>query len=212
MWGDKERGQVGYNEEMFEGDAPQAEPTPREDRATADEQAFARSLLQRQLAAGERLRWQGSPMKLHGPRGGMQKMFAAVFLGFACFWEVMALQALAVGPMGLFFPLFGIPFILVGLKLFFPGLGAGRRLRSTVYAVTDRRAIEVSRGRVTSWDLDALTSVEKYYYQDGTGDLVLSNDQVEHYRHNGHTHTRPVTLTFYGLADVDAAEAALRGR
>lgn len=64
----------------------------------------------------------------------------------------------------------------------------------------------MSGGRVTAWDLDAVTSVEKFYYPDGTGDLVLSNGQVEHYWHNGHSHTRGVTLTFHGLSDVDAAE------
>ena len=210
MWEEKDRASVGYNEDMFEGDAPSDE-APQAAPAQSDDQALA--LLERQLAPGEQLLWQGRPLKLHGPRSGMQKLVAAVFLGFACFWEVNALQALFVGGLfGIIFPLFGIPFILVGLKLFFPGLGAGSRLRQTVYGITTRRAITVSRGRVTAWDLDAVASVEKFYHKDGTGDLVLSNGQVEHYWHNGHSHTRAVTLTFYGLADVDAAEAALRSR
>lgn len=208
---EKDSGPVGYNEEMFEGDAPSDGPAavPPAGRPAAD---AACALLERQLAPGEQLLWQGRPLKLHGPRGGFQKMFAVVFLAFACFWEVGALQALGAGPMGLIFPLFGIPFILVGLKMLFPGLGAGPRLRQTVYGITTRRAIAVSRGRVTAWDRDAVTSVEKFYYADGTGDLVLSNGQLEHYYHNGHSHTRAVTLVFAGLADVDAAEAALRSR
>lgn len=211
MWEEKDSGPVGYNEEMFEGETPSNElpAAPQAGRPAVND---AGTLLQCQLAPGERLLWQGRPLKLHGPRGGFQKMFAVVFLGFACFWEVGALQALSAGPLGLVFPLFGIPFILVGLKMLFPGLGAARRLRGTVYGITDRRAIAVSLGRVTAWDLDAVTGVEKLYYPDGTGDLVLSNGQVEHYWHNGHSHTRGVTLTFAGLPDVDAAEAALRSR
>lgn len=211
MWEDENRNSVGYNEEMFEGDAPSDEPRqPAPARPAGQDPA---ALLQRQLAPGEQLVWWGQPKKVHGPRSGMQKMFAVVFLAFACFWEVSALQALFVGGVfGVIFPLFGIPFIVVGLKMLFPGLGASRRLRQTVYGVTTLRAISVCGGQVTAWDLDAVTSVEKFYYQDGTGDLVLSNGQVEHYYHNGHSHTRAVTLTFFGLTDVDAAEAALRAR
>lgn len=211
MLEDENRSSVGYNEEMFEGDAPSDEPLRAAPARPAGQDPAA--LLQRQLAPGEQLVWWGQPKKLHGPRGGMQKLFAVVFLAFACFWEVSALQALFVGGVfGAIFPLFGIPFIVVGLKMLFPGLGASRRLSRTAYGVTTRRAIAVSGGRVTAWDLDSVTSVEKFYYPDGTGDLVLSNGQVEHYWHNGHSHTRGVTLTFHGLSDVDAAEAALRAR
>lgn len=209
MWNKRDESQTGYNEEMFgteRGAAP--EPSSYPDEAAADD---LRALLERQLAPGEQLLWWGRPLKFHGPQRGMQRMFAVVFLIFACFWELQALQALFVGGLfGLIFPLFGIPFILVGLKMLFPGIGAARRLQQTVYGITTRRAIEVSGGRVTAWDLDAVTSVEKFYYKDGTGDLLLSNGQLQHYYHNGHSHSRAVKLTFYGLADVDAAEAALR--
>lgn len=211
MWEDESRSQVGYNEEMFEGDAPSDAPLQPAAPHPAGQEPL--SLLERQLAPGEQLVWWGQPKKLHGPRSGMQRLFAVVFLGFACFWEVTALQALFVGGLfGVIFPLFGIPFILVGVKMLFPGLGASRHLRRTVYGVTTRRAVVVNGGQVTAWDLDAVTSVEKFYYKDGTGDLVMSNGQVEHYYHNGHSRTRAVTLTFYGLTDVDAAEAALRVR
>lgn len=211
MWEDENRSPVGYNEEMFEGDAPSDEPSQAALAHPAGRDPS--DLLRRQLAPGEQLVWWGQPKKLHGPRGGMQKLFAVVFLAFACFWEASALQALFVGGVfGVIFPLFGIPFIVIGLKMLFPGLGASRRLRQTVYGVTTLRAISVCGGRVTAWDLDAVTSVEKFYYTDGTGDLVLSNGQVEHYWHNGHSHTRGVTLTFCGLTDVDAAEAALHAR
>lgn len=211
MWEDENQGPVGYNREMFEGEAPSGDQGREARPRAAGPDPLA--LLQRQLGPGEQLVWWGQPQKLHGPRGGMQKMFAGVFLAFACFWEVGALQALSVGGvLGLVFPLFGVPFIVIGLKMLFPGLGAARRLRQTAYGVTTRRAIAVSGGRVAAWDLDSVASVEKFYYPDGTGDLVLSNGRVEHYWHNGHSHTRGVTLTFFGLSDVDAAEAALRAR
>ena len=95
MLEDENRSSVGYNEEMFEGDAPSDEPLSAAPARPAGQDPAA--LLQRQLAPGEQLVWWGQPKKLHGPRGGMQKLFAVVFLAFACFWEVSALQALFVG-------------------------------------------------------------------------------------------------------------------
>lgn len=213
MWQERENSSVGYNEEMFgEPSSPmQQEPEqepPRPRAAASDAQA----LLARQLAPGERLLWSGSPKKLHGPRGA-GKLFAVFFLGFACFWELMALQTLTAGAgiFGIVFPLFGIPFILVGIKLLFPQVG-GPKPEEIVYAVTDQRVLVVTRGRVSSWELDSVQGVEKRYYPDGTGDLILSNGQVETYYRNGHTHHRNITMEFSGLADVDAAEAALRSR
>ena len=122
MWQERENSSVGYNEEMFgEPSSPvQQEPEqepPRPRAAAGDAQA----LLARQLAPGERLLWSGSPKKLHGPRGA-GKLFAVFFLGFACFWELMALQTLTAGAgvFGIVFPLFGIQFSLVGIQLLFP--------------------------------------------------------------------------------------------
>lgn len=211
MWNEQDKSSVGYNEEMF-GESPaagrEAETQPRPREATGAAQA----LLERQIAPGERLLWSGRPQKLHGPRG-MGRLFAVFFLGFACVWELMALQSLALGAglFGLVFPLFGIPFILVGIKMLFPQVG-GPKPEEIAYAITDQRVLVVTKGRVSSWELDSIRGVEKRYYQDGTGDLILSNGQVETYYRNGHTRHRNITMEFSGLADVDAAEAALRGR
>ena len=210
MTNKKDKSPVGYNEEMFGESAPVELETPNQSGETADP---SKSLLDRQLAPDERLLWWGKPQKLHGPRGtGM--VFGVLFLGFSCFWEVMALQIVAfgAGPIGLIFPLFGLPFIFAGMKMLFPGLMSGGRLRDTVYAITDRRALVVTHEQVTAWELDTVQSVEKHYYKDGTGDLVLSNGRVETYYRNGHTRTRNITMEFFGLMDVDAAEAALRDR
>lgn len=210
MWEDRENSSVGYNEEMF-GESPAA--GRQEENQSHPVPDDLQALLARQLTPGERLLWCGKPQRLHAP-GGMGRIFAVFFLGFACFWELMALQTVALGAglFGVVFPLFGIPFILVGLKMLFPNLFGGRRIQNTVYAITDQRALIVTSGRVNAWDLDSVQGVEKRYYKDGTGDLVLSNGRVETYYRNGHTHSRNVTLEFSGLADVDAAEAALRSR
>lgn len=211
MWNEQDKSSVGYNEEMF-GELPAAGREAAEQPRPRETTGAAQALLERQIAPGERLLWSGRPQKLHGPRGA-GRLFAVFFLGFACFWELMALQTLTLGAglFGILFPLFGIPFILVGIKLLFPQVG-GPKPEEIAYAITDQRVLVVTRGRVSSWELDSIRGVEKRYYQDGTGDLILSNGQVETYYRNGHTRHRNITMEFSGLADVDAAEAALRGR
>lgn len=168
-------------------------------------------LLRRQLMEGERMLWQGRPLKLHSRmNGGVGILFGAFFLIFAFVWEMLALSALTMGGIGIIFPLFGLLFIGIGLNNFFPNLFGGSRRRSTRYAITDRRVIEVCKGRVTSWPLNTIVGVEKRYFKDGTGDLILSNGQVEtHVDANHQRHTRAVTLNIMGVPDVDAAEAAL---
>lgn len=208
---ERDNSSVGYNQEMFgepaDSGMEQCPPDPAHGTGIAPQ-----ALLARQLAPGERLIWSGSPKTLHGPRGA-NRVFAVFFLGFACIWELGALQALTVGAglFGIVFPLFGVPFILVGLKLLFPQLG-GPKPEEIVYAVTDQRVLVVTRNRVSAWDRNSIQSLEKRYYRDGTGDLVLFNGQVRTYYHRGRTHSRSITMEFSGLADVDAAEAALRGR
>ena len=126
MWNEQDKSSVGYNEEMF-GESPAAGREAAEQPRPRETTGAAQVLLERQIAPGERLLWSGRPQKLHGPRGA-GRLFAVFFLGFACFWELMALQTLTLGagPFGILFPLFGIPFILVGIKLLFPQVGGPR--------------------------------------------------------------------------------------
>ncbi len=100
------------------------------------------------LDPGEKLLWQGAPAG--GIRfsitGLVQSAFGVFFLGFSVFWVAMALNIGADGPLSLFFPLFGLPFVLIGLWLvighwFFD---AYKRRRSR-YALTNKRAIIARR-------------------------------------------------------------------
>ncbi|GKI16195.1 hypothetical protein CE91St44_26800 [Oscillospiraceae bacterium] len=210
LW-DKKDGGAGYNEEMFDEPRPGEGQIPAEGGPTRALQG--EGLLARQLAPGETVIWQGRPQRLHGPAGAFGRLFGFVWLGFSCFWELMALTAARHGGVfGLVFPLFGVPFVLIGLNLVFPNLLGGRRRAGMAYAITNRRVLAVARGRVTAWPLSSVEGVEKRYYKDGTGDLVLGNGQTRTTWDDGRSYTHSVTMDFLGLADVDAAEAALRSQ
>ncbi len=153
-------------------------------RLPADLQARVES----ELDKGERLLWVGQPNPGRLSRQAVPLVFVGIFFtGFALFWI-----ALAGGIMGGFnmaapggfdfcfacFPLFGIPFVLVGLMLLTAPLWAARRARSTCYAVTDRRAILWNAGwfgsiSVRSFRPPDLTRMQRVEYADGTGNLIF---------------------------------------
>lgn len=107
------------------------------------------------LAPGERILWQGRPQArpdwaalISGKGGVTGSLFGLFFAGFALFWIVQAasMTARAEGPLARLFPLFGLPFLVVGLNLVLgPALRPWAGLRGTWYTLTDRNAYIATR-------------------------------------------------------------------
>ena len=210
------RKQPGLDPDMYdEEDLKQVQQTSQlktQDEPIAPVQTDSVSnILNRQLIPGERVLWQGRPQTMHRQTAGSFGMLIGVFfLAFSIFWMMGALNAIRSGLLGLIFPLFGIPFVLVGLNMVFPNLLSGRRRKMTQYAITNKRVLEIAGQKVTAWPINTIVSAEKHYWKDGTGDLILSNGQVRYSTNsNGHRTSHAVTLCLMGLPDVDAAEATL---
>lgn len=140
-----------------------------------------RLALQRE-AAGERVIWQGSRIaRIDRAKFGIY-LFAIPWTGFAVFWTAMAgwasLASLdKLGILSLAFPLFGLPFVAVGVGMLampFMGLFMGPR---TLYAATDRRLLKISIGRtlkVDSVPMARLGAVERSERPDGSGSLAYA--------------------------------------
>ena len=86
----------------------------------------AQQVIQRELDSGERIIWAGIPTQGTVFRGSDIFMipFSLLWGGFAIFWEYMALtmtQNAKNTPDGfaVVFPLFGIPFVVIGLYMIF---------------------------------------------------------------------------------------------
>ncbi len=109
-------------------------------------------LLEQELEPGERLEWSGTPKPLWFDSSLRPVfLFAIPWTAFALFWTGMAF-ALTVaneGPdgLGLFFPLFGLPFVVIGIAMLVSPFWSARRKRNVAYAITDRRAIILQAGR-----------------------------------------------------------------
>lgn len=171
------------------------------------------------LDPGERVVWSGRPRQGLVLRASdiVAIPFSLLWGGFAIVWEAIALRSTfgsgprPPGPIAWLFPLWGVPFVLIGLNLmigrFF--VDAYRR-RQTQYAVTDCRALIVTRGRTTRFDLRTIGQVDVQRHADGTGTVrfgppnpFAANAAVTPWGNAGGN-------AFDHVADVDAAYGAIR--
>lgn len=104
------------------------------------------------LAPGERILWQGRPLARPDWPALLraQVLFGLVFAGFALFWIAQAWRMAdgspAPGALRGLFPLFGLPFLVVGLNLALgPALRPWLAARGTWYTLTDRNAYIATR-------------------------------------------------------------------
>ena len=101
------------------------------------------------LEEGETILWQGAPDGAVDFSGiwSLQSLFAVFFTGFSLFWIMLTFSITAqmtdnIGQVfHLAFPLFGVPFLLVGLQLLLGRFWAdARRRRNSHYTLTNRAA------------------------------------------------------------------------
>ena len=142
--------------------------------------------------SGESLLWEGAPatgLRFTG-KGFVLSFFGIFFLSFSIFWVGMASSMSAAGPEAILLPLFGAPFVLVGLWLVVGHwfYDAYKRKR-TRYALTNKRALiartvfgrkmesyPIGKGsqiRLISGDLDTVNFAERVY-RNKNGDNVVA--------------------------------------
>lgn len=129
--------------------------------------------ISKQLDSGESLIWAGLPRQGIFLRGADVFMipFSLMWGGFAIFWEASVVAA--DGP--IFFMLWGVPFVLVGLYLIIGRFFVDAKLRSmTFYGVTDRRVLILSgifSRSTNSLPLESLHDLSVTEKSDGSGTI-----------------------------------------
>src|SRR5688572_15650599 len=145
-----------------------------------------RLLVESELQSGERITWMEQPIPSRMARMTLPiVLFGIPWTAFALFWTAGAAwgtSKMEHGP-GLFsaFPLFGLPFILIGFGMLSSPYWARRKARRSAYVLTDRRAILFTagwRGSVTirTFEPERLTDLRRKQHTDGSGDLVFAQD------------------------------------
>jgi hypothetical protein len=153
-----------------------------------------RSRIQSELDSGERLLWAAQPDPRRFARGSIGLvLFGIPWTAFAVFWIFMASGGLwglfhggmdfprdkgAFQVISICFPLFGLPFVLIGLALLSSPYWARKKAKRTAYAVTDRRVILFEAGfrnamTVRTYLPPQLQRMTRTERPDGSGDLIL---------------------------------------
>jgi hypothetical protein len=187
-----------------------------------------RQRVEAEIEPSERLLWTGSPDPARWAAGGIPAMlFGIPFTLFALFWMAMAggISFLSSGiarqtggpgfatPF-MFFPLFGLIFVAVGLGLLLSPLWAYLKAQRTIYAITDRRAITLEENAfgsrsVRSFGPDEISLMERRENANGIGDLVFSRERYNTYRNGRHrSHLRE--NGFFAIPDARSVERILR--
>ncbi|MGE3317569.1 MAG: hypothetical protein AB7O26_20860 [Planctomycetaceae bacterium] len=173
-------------------------------------------LIESEVVEGETIVWLGRPVAIRVAK----PMFAIFAFGipwtaFALFWMAGAagFQWPQFNKAEDLFPLFGLPFVLVGLGMLSAPFWKLRNSRSSVYLITDRRAV-IFEGlfkshAIRSFEPSQLRRLARRQNQDGSGDIIFE----ERFSHMDDGQARAQDVGFHGLpADpgVKAVEDLLR--
>ena len=133
------------------------------------------SFIQRELSAGEKLIWSGQPRTgvCFRKQDALLIPFSLIWGGFAVFWEISVFRSNAP----IFFRLWGIPFVLVGIYLIIGRFFVDAKQREkTFYAVTNSRIIIFSglfSRNIRSLNLKALPELNLDESSDGSGTILF---------------------------------------
>jgi Bacterial PH domain len=141
---------------------------------------------QSELQSGESLYWTGTADPVRASLSALPAaLFGIPFAGFAIFWITQAYHATSMMSKSAHnsfasgfrvFPLFGLPFLLIGLGIVLAPLWALLKSGSTVYAVTNQRVMIISGGStrsVKSVTPADIVSIDHRERPDGSGDIVI---------------------------------------
>lgn len=107
------------------------------------------------------------------------------------------------------FPLFGIPFVLIGLGMLSSPLWTYRKAFKTIYVITDRRAITFDGGwstTIRSYPPEKLQEIYRKVKRDGSGDVIIAR-QAWHDSDGGH---QSEELGFLRIRDPKETEQMLK--
>ena len=173
-------------------------------------------MAQNELDPPEFITWSASPSPKRLARKTLPIfLFAIPWTAFAIFWICVAsgfkIPDFKEGFS--FFPLFGIPFVLIGIGLLSSPFWAMRNAKMTGYFITTKRAILIEKRlfpgfKIRSFYPRDLTNIERNQLPDGSGDIIL--DRELRYQGNNNN-TQMKEIGFMGIQNVRDIERRLVG-
>jgi hypothetical protein len=148
-------------------------------------------LVRKELVADEDLVWWQQPIPQVYARFTWPTVIAGVvWTTFALVWIVIAIRSVVVGgqagvgPLILFYPLLGLPFVAVGFWMMTSRRRAYIRAQKTCYALTNKRVIILSVGRFgsiksRSFGPGDVRGMRVSELADGSGIIIFGPAQLE---------------------------------
>ena len=157
-----------------------------------------------QFRRGERALWTERPSPLARARSKLTFfLFGIPFFCFAVFWIAGASQSGDA-----IFPLFGIPFVVVGAGLLLSPVWSFWEARNwLVYAITDQRILIIRtfpRRKVESFEPSDITKLERTTKSDGSGNVIFAEEE-----RRGRNGTYMMPRGFYGVPNAMQVEEAV---
>ena len=170
--------------------------------------------LESELQSGERIEWKGMPVpRFFKLETLVTFLFAIPWTAFAIFWMCGAagfqIPDFSKGftPFMLF-PLFGLPFVAIGLGMLSTPVWAYLQDRKTLYAITNKRVIIMTGGKsfeirsLPAKQIKELTRRER----SGTGDLIIAHETWR----DSDNDLRTKETGLFNIVDVKGAQRALQ--
>lgn len=138
--------------------------------------------LQAELKPGEAIVWVGQPNPMLRMRSGFGAwLFFAPWTAFSIFW-IMGASGFKWPDFSSgwnWFPLFGAPFLLIGLAGLSTPYWQRRSSRMTIYAITNQRAISIE-GRINSYTVTSfpprsIKEIIRRQHGEKLGDLLFAS-------------------------------------
>jgi hypothetical protein len=183
---------------------------PTSEEETTMNPGDAQLRAQSELQSGESLNWAGTADPGRAALAALPATLVGLpFAGFALYWMNTAYQAsshISKRPDAFakgfsVFPIFGLPFLLIGLSMLLAPLWAYLKGRSTVYAVTNQRILVISGGgsrSVKSYVPADIVAVEHRERPDGSGDIMILTNAVMRTTNSA----SPVKVALCGVENV----------
>ncbi|WP_442511488.1 hypothetical protein SH528x_003169 [Novipirellula sp. SH528] len=169
-------------------------------------------LVRNELEPNERVLWCETPKPRYFTAGSSGTFaFAVVWTLFSMFWIAGAsgFQVPKFNRAQDLFPLFGVPFLLIGFAMLSTPIWSYRNAFKTVYILTNKRAITFVGGfrtTIRSFQPRELTTVYRKQASDGSGDLIFNAKQWKDSEGTSHSEE----LGFLSISDVKTAERLLK--
>lgn len=159
------------------------------------------------LTGDEYILWKGKPEKgaLFTGADLFTTLFSLFWLGFSLVWEIIAITSGAP----LFFGIFGLPFVAVGVYLLFGRFIYTAYLRKrTAYVLTNKKIIRKRGNKIDMLDSRDMMPMELTLHRNGNGTISFGYTTVEQRRRGGRSYSYMSNSTGgFSLENIrDAAE------